>query len=195
MRPPGSTELFRTTPAKIGAKNDPYTLLADVWTPQAIDEIWTNSETTLPSAIMSPNGDSSQFCWLACAIGRVGNVVHCRIFDGQWEDRQRRGVVVDVLGSSSCFRKPRPPVNPALAIRVAAVECVASIFSESRLPSEGKREVWTLSTLCPPDWAVHRPDCPGLPMFSRVPSVYKARNPVRVPPRARVFPAQGLVGR
>ncbi|GAA5194637.1 hypothetical protein GCM10023346_22620 [Arthrobacter gyeryongensis] len=47
----GSAEPFRTTPAKIGAKNDLYTLFGDVWTPQAIDEIWTYYETTLPSAI------------------------------------------------------------------------------------------------------------------------------------------------
>ena len=54
--------------------------------------------------------------------------------------------------------------------------------------------LWTMSTLLASDWAVHRPDWLGLPLFSGLPSVCKGWNPVRVPPRARVFPVQGLFG-
>ena len=44
--------------------------------------------------------------------------------------------------------------------------------------------VLTVSTHLAPDCAVHRPDWTVLAMFSGVPPVSKAWNPVRVPPRA-----------
>lgn len=53
-----------------------------------------------------------------------------------------------------------------------------------------KKEVWTLlSTLWASDWVVHRPDWPGLLMFSGVRSVCKGQNAVRVPPRAQHDPS------
>jgi hypothetical protein len=47
-----------------------------------------------------------------------------------------------------------------------------------------------MCTLLPSDWAVPPPDWLVLGMFSGVSSVYKARNAVRVPPRARITPRQ-----
>jgi hypothetical protein len=44
------------------------------------------------------------------------------------------------------------------------------------------------------DWVVHGPDWLGLLMFSRVPSVFKGWNTVRVPPRAQCFPGQRSFG-
>lgn len=52
-----------------------------------------------------------------------------------------------------------------------------------------QKEVWTLSTLSTSDWPGQRSDCPGFRMFPPLPSVSKARNPVRVPPRARHSPS------
>jgi hypothetical protein len=65
-------------------------------------------------------------------------------------------------------------------------------FPASRVvlvPSELARGVRTVSTHWPSDWAVPRPDWPGLPMFPRDPSVCKAWNHVRVPPRAQHTPS------
>lgn len=45
--------------------------------------------------------------------------------------------------------------------------------------------VWTMSTLPTSDRSVQPPDCPGFRKFPPPPSVPKAQNPVRVPPRAR----------
>ena len=55
--------------------------------------------------------------------------------------------------------------------------------------------LWTLSTLSASDCVRQPPYSPGFAMFSRIPSVCKAWNAVRVPPRARVCPVQGLGGR
>ena len=52
-----------------------------------------------------------------------------------------------------------------------------------------KKEVWTMSTLLASDWPLQPPDWPGFRMFSPLPSVCKAWNPVRVPPRARHTPS------
>ena len=58
-------------------------------------------------------------------------------------------------------------------------------------PWWGRSGVWTVSTLWVSDWAVPVPDWAGFRMFRRESSVCKGWNPVRVPPRARVFPVQG----
>jgi len=50
-----------------------------------------------------------------------------------------------------------------------------------------------MCTPSPSGGAVHRPDRPGLPMLSRVPSVSGIRNPVRVPPRAQCLPSSGAL--
>ena len=55
--------------------------------------------------------------------------------------------------------------------------------------------VCTLSTLWASDRVVLVPDWAGFPMFPRESSDCGGENAVRVPPRARVFPVQGLVGR
>jgi hypothetical protein len=55
--------------------------------------------------------------------------------------------------------------------------------------------VCTLCTYWPSDWVVLVPDRACFRMFPREPSVCGGVNAVRVPPRARVFPVQGLVGR
>jgi hypothetical protein len=55
-----------------------------------------------------------------------------------------------------------------------------------------QKRVWTMSTVSASDRIVHRSDGLGLPMFSRFPSVFKGRNAVRVPPRAR-FPMSGAL--
>ncbi len=65
----------------------------------------------------------------------------------------------------------------------------------SRIPRDlgswktGKKKVWTMFTLSTPDCPVHPPNWPGFRMFPPLPSVHKARNPVRVPPRARHTPS------
>jgi hypothetical protein len=59
-------------------------------------------------------------------------------------------------------------------------------------PWWGVSGVWTVSTLWAADWAVPVPDWAGFHMFRPEPSVCRGWNPVRVPPRARVFPVQGL---
>lgn len=46
-----------------------------------------------------------------------------------------------------------------------------------------------MSTLFTPEWRVHPSDCLGFRMFSRLPSVIKDQNPVRVPPRAQHTPS------
>jgi hypothetical protein len=51
--------------------------------------------------------------------------------------------------------------------------------------------VLTVSTQLASDRVVYRPDCLGLLMFYGLPSVYKGRNAVRVPPRAQCFPQAG----
>jgi hypothetical protein len=48
-----------------------------------------------------------------------------------------------------------------------------------------------MSTPSPSDWIVRRSDRGGFHMFLRVPSVGKAWNAVRVPPRAQCFPCSG----
>ena len=53
-----------------------------------------------------------------------------------------------------------------------------------------KKGVCTLCTLWASDWGVLGADRVGLGMFPGLPSVYKGRNPVRVPPRARITPRQ-----
>ncbi|KQN86578.1 hypothetical protein ASE96_13515 [Arthrobacter sp. Leaf69] len=58
----------------------------------------------------------------------------------------------------------------------------------------GSNGVWTVSTLWVSDWVVLVPDWAGLRRFAGEWLVFKGWNPVRVPPRARVFPVQGLVG-
>jgi hypothetical protein len=50
-----------------------------------------------------------------------------------------------------------------------------------------KKKVWTVSTLFASDRVVQRPVWAGLLMFSRVPSVCRGWNAVRVPPRAQCF--------
>ena len=45
-----------------------------------------------------------------------------------------------------------------------------------------------MSTLSASDWPVQPPDWPGFRMFPRDPGNSKARNRVRVPPRARHNP-------
>ena len=52
-----------------------------------------------------------------------------------------------------------------------------------------KKEVWTMSTLSTWDCLVQPPDWPGFRRFPPVPSVCRAWNPVRVPPRARHTPS------
>ena len=54
--------------------------------------------------------------------------------------------------------------------------------------------VCTTFTLRASDRVVLLPDRAGFRMFPRVPSVCGGGNAVRVQPRARVFPVQGLVG-
>jgi hypothetical protein len=59
----------------------------------------------------------------------------------------------------------------------------------SRVEDAGKAKkiVCTTYTLLGSDRAVHRPDWPGLLMFSGVPFVCRGWNLVRVPPRAQCF--------
>ncbi|MDR6436764.1 hypothetical protein J2790_001885 [Paenarthrobacter nicotinovorans] len=64
-----------------------------------------------------------------------------------------------------------------------------SSASSARQHSWAKIRVWTMSTLSTPDCLVHPSDCPGFRMFPPLPSNAKARNPVRVPPRARHTPS------
>jgi hypothetical protein len=54
--------------------------------------------------------------------------------------------------------------------------------------------VWTVSTLWVADWVVLVPDWAGLRRFSGEWRKFRGWNPVRVPPRARVFPVQGPFG-
>ena len=56
-----------------------------------------------------------------------------------------------------------------------------------------KKEVCTKYTLWASDRVVPVPDWAGLAMFAGEWRKFKGWNPVRVPPRARVFPVQGLV--
>lgn len=58
--------------------------------------------------------------------------------------------------------------------------CVSQTLSE---------RVWTMSTVSASDWAVHRPDWPGVGMFSGVPCVCRAWKTVRVPPWALQVPS------
>ena len=46
-----------------------------------------------------------------------------------------------------------------------------------------------MSTLSASDWPVQPPDWPGFRMFPPLPSIHKAKNRVRVPPRARHNPS------
>jgi hypothetical protein len=55
--------------------------------------------------------------------------------------------------------------------------------------------VCTLCTLWAPERVVCGSDPAGFSIFSPVPTVSGGGNAVRVPPRARVFPVQGPVGR
>ena len=56
-------------------------------------------------------------------------------------------------------------------------------------PFSGKSRVWTLSTLSSSYWSIQAPDGPVFRMFARTPSVFKAWNAVRVPPRAQHLPS------
>ena len=58
----------------------------------------------------------------------------------------------------------------------------------------GKERVCTMCTPWASDRVVLVPDWAGLRRFSGEWRKFKGWNPVRVPPRARVFPVQGLVG-
>ena len=58
----------------------------------------------------------------------------------------------------------------------------------------GKKRVCTMCTPWASDRVVLVPDWAGLRRFSGEWRIFKGWNPVRVPPRARVFPVQGLFG-
>jgi hypothetical protein len=86
---------------------------------------------------------------------------------------------------------------PAMVFRSygGVVECMDS--PRRRPPSSriwAQRRVWTMSTLFVSNCLVRSSDSFGFRVSSPVPSVFRARNVVRVPPRARVFPVEGLVG-
>ncbi len=74
------------------------------------------------------------------------------------------------------------PVAASVALCSARLEDVAAATTYV------EKRVWTMSTLFPSDWFVQPPDRPGFRRFPRDPSNGKAKNRVRVPPRARHNP-------
>jgi len=84
-----------------------------------------------------------------------------------------------VIGESSTKKSRAPSIGGLLA----AAKLGAGRFG-----------VCTKYTISASDRAVPVPDWAGFRMFPRESSVCGGGNAVRVPPRARVFPVQGLVG-
>jgi hypothetical protein len=85
----------------------------------------------------------------------------------------------------------KPPVVPVQRETAFPPQGTLLFLGRRRPANSG---AWTLSTLWASDWAGLRSDRAGFRMFPREPSVCRVWNAVRVPPRARVFPVQGLVG-
>lgn len=90
----GSSEPFKTKPARIGAQNDVYTLLGGVWTPQAVDEIWSYYESTLPTAIQELTDSERPLdanTWVRTLVPFVTSLfVRGREFEKRYEARDPR---------------------------------------------------------------------------------------------------------
>lgn len=78
--------------------------------------------------------------------------------------------------------------SSAQVIRIVTAIRSALLPMSAGRSRRAQKEVWTLSALCPLDWAAHRPYWAGLAMFSGEWRNRGVWSPVRVPSRVRVFP-------
>ena len=120
--------------------------------------------------------------------GRAGHVVRCRTCNGRWENDQRRGGKPMHFVPRFSFGNQFPNVS-ARVIRIATAARSALLPLSVGPCRKANKRVWTLSTLCLSDWGVHRSDRAGFGMIPGNPSVPKAWNHLRVPPRARHTPS------
>ena len=121
--------------------------------------------------------------------------VKCRRVLSCHNGRRKSGLKGRCLILTGGSRALRATVQQAIC-RGGGTDSLAQALSAQRRGKSpffgalrAKKKVWTLSTLLASDWAVLPPNRLGFRMFPPLPSISKAWNPVRVPPRAQHTPS------